>query len=273
MNLAKRFQVRPGRPAALSRAIPDSTPGVKDKATAIERLTANVKRLAELQYRLYAENRRSLLIVLQAMDAGGKDGVVRHVLSGLNPQGCRVTSFKVPVGEELTHDFLWRVHKQVPGRGNIGVFNRSHYEDVLVVRVHGLVPARVWKARYEHINAFEKMLTDSGTTICKLFLHISREEQMERLEARLDDPARNWKVSESDFVERGYWQDYIKAYEDALSRCSTPWAPWYVIPADRKWYRNYAVSEIIRHVMEEMDLRMPKPTVDIAALKRKYEQP
>ena len=270
MNIASHFRVKPASAMSLGRFDTDATPGVKDKAAALNQLSRDVERLAELQYTLFAENRRSVLIVLQAMDAAGKDGVVRHVLSGLNPQGCRVTSFKVPAGEERTHDFLWRIHRQVPAHGEIGVFNRSHYEDVLVARVHNLVPEPVWKARYAHINAFEKMLVDSGTTICKFFLHVGRKEQLKRLATRLDDPARNWKVAEADFTERGYWKDYVKAYEEVLERCSTPWAPWHVIPADHKWYRNYAVSEVLRQTLESMDLRLPKPAVDITALKKKY---
>ena len=271
MDIASHFRIKPGRSVSLGRFDTGATPGVKDKSAALECVTRNIERMAELQYTLYAENRRSVLIVLQAMDAAGKDGVVRHVLAGLNPQGCRVTPFKVPVGEEAAHDFLWRIHKQVPARGEIGVFNRSHYEDVLVVRVHNLAPEPIWKARYEHINAFEKMLAESGTTICKFFLHVGRKVQLKRLEERLDDPTRNWKVTESDFVERGYWKDYVKAYDDVLARCSTPWAPWYVIPADHKWYRNYAISEVLRQTLESMDLRLPKSRVDIAALKHKYE--
>jgi PPK2 family polyphosphate:nucleotide phosphotransferase len=270
MNLLAQFRVAPGKHITLKDFAPDATPGVKGKEEALKNLARNIERLAKLQYSLYAENRRSVLIVLQAMDAAGKDGVIRHVLSGLNPQGCRVTSFKVPSGEELAHDFLWRIHKQTPACGEIGVFNRSHYEDVLVVRVHKLISESECKARYDHINAFKKLLADSGVTICKFFLHVSREEQKRRLDTRLDDPRRNWKVAEADFVERKYWNDYHKAYGDALSRCSTPWAPWYVIPADHKWYRNYLVSEILRRTMESMDIRFPKPTCDIAALKRTY---
>jgi PPK2 family polyphosphate:nucleotide phosphotransferase len=270
MNLSRKCRIAPGNRIELKAFDPEATPGVATKEDALEKLTRNIEQLAKLQYALFAENRRSVLIVLQAMDAGGKDGVIRHVLSGLNPQGCRVTSFKVPSSEELSHDFLWRIHKQTPARGEIGVFNRSHYEDVLVVRVHKLIPESVCKARYEQINAFEKMLTDNGVTICKFFLHISRKEQKRRLDARLDDPERNWKVAEADFIERGYWKDYTQAYGDALSRCSTPWAPWHVIPADHKWYRNYAVSQILRQTMESMQIRFPTPAVDIAALKRKY---
>ncbi len=271
MDLLKTCRIDSGSRVALKSFDPEATSGMATKEEALKAMTRNIERLAKLQYSLYAENRRSVLIVLQAMDAAGKDGVIRHVLSGLNPQGCRVTSFKVPSGEELAHDFLWRIHKQTPACGEIGVFNRSHYEDVLVVRVHKLISESECKARYDHINAFEKLLADSGVTICKFFLNVSRKEQKRRLDARLNDPDRNWKVSEADFIERQYWNDYRKAYGDALSRCSKPWAPWYVIPADNKWYRNYLVSEILRRTMESMDIRLPKPKVDIAALKRTYE--
>jgi PPK2 family polyphosphate:nucleotide phosphotransferase len=198
------------------------------------------------------------------MDAGGKDGTIRHVMSGLNPQGCHVTSFKVPTEEELAHDYLWRVHRAVPAKGEIGIFNRSHYGDVLVVRVHNLVPRRVWSERYEQINGFEKILADNDVTIVKFFLHISKEEQKKRLQERLDDPAKHWKVSEADFEERRFWPDYIKAYEDALSKCSTPWAPWYVIPADHKWFRNLAVADILVSTLEDMDMRFPKSKLDLS---------
>ena len=225
-------------------------------------LKRNTKRLQELQQVMWAEGKHALLIVLQALDAGGKDGTIRHVMRGVNPQGCQVTSFKVPTKEELDHDYLWRVHKATPRRGYIGIFNRSHYEDVLVVRVHDLVPDVVWQQRYEQINHFEKLLADTGTTILKFFLYISKEEQKERFEARLRDPAKNWKFSMGDVKERGYWDDYIRAYEDALSRCSTPWAPWHVIPANHKWYRNLLISNIIVETMEKLDMRYPPPLPD-----------
>ncbi len=215
--------------------------------------------LQELQRVLWAEGKHSLLIVLQAMDAGGKDGTIRHVFRGVNPQGCQVTSFKVPTKEELSHDYLWRIHKATPRRGYMGIFNRSHYEDVLVVRVHDLVPPEIWKQRYEQINHFEKLLADTGTTILKFFLHISKEEQKERFQARLDDPSKNWKFSMGDVEERGHWDDYMLAFEEALSRCSTPWAPWYVIPANRKWYRNVAVSNIIIETLEGLGMQYPPP--------------
>ncbi len=211
---------------------------------------------------MWAQGEHALLIVLQALDAGGKDGVIRHVMSGVNPQGCQVTSFKVPTEEELEHDYLWRIHKATPRRGYIGIFNRSHYEDVLVVRVHNLVPEDVWQQRYEQINHFERLLADSGTTILKFFLYISKDEQKERFEARLRDPRKNWKFSVKDVKERGYWDDYVRAYEDALGRCSTPWAPWYIVPANRKWYRNLVISQAIVETLEKLDMHYPPPLPD-----------
>jgi PPK2 family polyphosphate:nucleotide phosphotransferase len=208
---------------------------------------------------LWAESKHALLIVLQALDAGGKDGAIRHVFRGVNPQGCQVTSFKVPTEEELDHDFLWRIHKATPRRGYIGIFNRSHYEDVLVVRVRNLAPESVWQQRYEQINQFEKLLAETGTTILKFFLYISKEEQRERFEARLQDPRKNWKFSMGDVEDRGYWGDYMRAYEDALSRCSTPWAPWHIIPANHKWYRNLVVSQIIVEALDKLDMHYPPP--------------
>jgi PPK2 family polyphosphate:nucleotide phosphotransferase len=267
MKLAERFLVKPGQKIRLARIDPGDTAGVEDKSAAEPRLDKNLKRLAELQYLMYAENRRSLLVVLQAMDAAGKDGTIRHVMTGLNPQGCRVTPFKAPSQEELDHDYLWRIHKAVPRRGEIGIFNRSHYEDVLVVRVHGLVPKGVWSGRYDQINGFERMLSDEGTAIVKFFLHISRQEQKRRFEARLEDETRHWKLSPADFEERKYWNDYHRAYEDALARCSTPWAPWYVVPSDRKWFRNLAVSQIIVETLESFRMKFPKPSFDVSKMK------
>lgn len=215
--------------------------------------------LEELQELLYAENKRRLLVVLQAMDAGGKDGTIRHVFDGVNPQGVKVASFKKPSTRELSHDYLWRVHAKVPARGEITIFNRSHYEDVLIVRVHDLVPPDVWSKRYEHIVAFEKMLADEGTTILKFFLHISKEEQKERLQARLDEPHKNWKFSIGDLAERKIWPKYMEAFEAVLSKTSTPWAPWYIIPADRKWYRNLVISKILVDTLEGFDMQYPEP--------------
>lgn len=256
-ELARLLRVKPGTAARLARIDPDGTPGLARKLepkAALPKLTA---KLIDRQAMLYAESRRAVLVVLQAMDTGGKDGTVRRVLGPLNPQGVTVTSFKAPTPEELAHDFLWRVHRAVPPKGMIGVFNRSHYEDVLIVRVHGLAPAKAIERRYEQINAFERMLTENGVTILKLFLHISREEQRRRLQARLDQPDKRWKFNVADLAERKRWAEYAAAYETALSRCSTPWAPWYVIPADDKAYRNWAVASLLLHATDGMDLRFP----------------
>ena len=269
MKLAKRFAVAPRKQVRLNDLDPDDTAGFNKGDKAHTRLEKNVLRMEDLQYRLYAEGRRALLIVLQGMDASGKDGTVRHVMSGLNPQGCRVTSFKVPSAEEAGHDFLWRIHKAMPARGEIGIFNRSHYEDVLVVRVHQLVPKSVWSARYDQINAFEKFITDNGVTILKFFLHISKAEQKQRLEARLDDSTRNWKISPADIKERQLWGDYVKAYEAVLSRCSSSAAPWFVIPSNKKWFRNLAVSQIIVETLERMNPKFPKPAFDLSKIKVK----
>jgi PPK2 family polyphosphate:nucleotide phosphotransferase len=223
-----------------------------------------VGRLRELQHLLYADKRYALLIVLQALDAGGKDGTIRHVMSGVNPQGCDVTSFKGPSNMELAHDYLWRVHQAVPQLGKIGIFNRSHYEDVLIVRVHRLAPEEIWSKRYRQINDFERMLTENGVTILKFFLHISKEEQRRRFEARMQDTSRNWKLSLPDFEERQHWNEYQEAYEDALRKCSTERAPWYVIPSDRKWLRNHIIAELIVRALDNMKLKYPAPTVDIS---------
>lgn len=219
--------------------------------------------LIELQNRLYAEGQRSLLIVLQAMDAGGKDSTIRRVFRGVNPQGVRVASFKVPSTRELQHDFLWRIHREVPRQGMIGIFNRSHYEDVLVTRVEDLIPQGDWEGRFEHINNFEKLLVDSGTTILKFVLHISKEEQHERFEQRLSDPEKHWKFSPLDFEKRQHWEGYMEAYADVLARCNTKWAPWYVIPADQKWYRNLAISRTVVHTLREMNPQYPPPVEGI----------
>ena len=269
MKLTGHLMVPPGHRASLAKRDPDATPGVKGKAAAVAALGKNMARFAELQYLLYAENRHAVLIVFQSIDAGGKDGTIRHVMSGLNPQGCTVTSFKVPTGEEAKHDFLWRVHKATPRLGEFGIFNRSHYEDVLVARVHKLVPEPVWSKRYDHINAFEKLLADAHIKIFKFFLHISKDEQKRRFQKRLADPTRQWKLSPADFTERDYWDDYLKAYEDALTRCSTPWAPWYVIPANKKWFRNLAVSRILVEALEELNMKFPPPNMDLSKVRIK----
>jgi PPK2 family polyphosphate:nucleotide phosphotransferase len=227
------------------------------KKSAGEQVAKNIAVISDLAYRLYAENRRALLIVLQGMDTAGKDGTIRCVMTGINPQMCQVTSFKQPGVAELDHDFLWRIHQHVPRRGDIGIFNRSHYEDVLIVRVHKLVPKSEWKSRYERINEFEQLLAESGVTILKFYLHISREEQRARLQARLDNPKKRWKFSTADVAERKLWDEYQQAYEDALTKCNTKHAPWHIIPADRKWYRNLVVSQLVREALQKMDPQIP----------------
>ena len=258
MNLTDRFLVK-GKTFKLAKRDPSDTAHIKDKGDAAEETLKLVDRLDHLQQVLYAEHKRSVLIVLQGMDAAGKDGTIQHVMSGVNPQGCSVTPFKQPTSHEMDHDFLWRIHQAVPARGMIGIFNRSQYEDVLVVRVHNVVPKEVWEARYEQINQFESMLAQNGVTILKFFLHIGKDEQKKRLDARLEDPDKNWKSSPGDEVERKFWDDYQSAYQDALSRCSQPHAPWFVIPANKKWFRNLAISQIVVDAMESMDLKYPKP--------------
>ena len=258
--------VEPGAPFSLASVDPDATGGL-DKDAAKAALAEQRKRIKALQERLYAERRRNLLVVFQAIDTGGKDGTIRAVLEGVNPQGCRVWSFKVPSSEELDQDFLWRYHARTPGRGLIGVFNRSHYEDVLVVRVKDLVPEETWRERYGLINDFERLLTLSGTTILKFFLHISKDEQKERLEARLEDPSKHWKFDPADLVERKSWDAYQTAFDDALSRCSTPYAPWHVVPANRKWARNLMVARTIADTLEAMDPHFPPPREGIVGLK------
>jgi PPK2 family polyphosphate:nucleotide phosphotransferase len=222
--------------------------------------------LIEYQRRLYADGSMKLLIVLQAMDAGGKDGTIRRVFKGVNPQGVQVTSFKVPTRHELAHDFLWRIHKAVPAKGMIGVFNRSHYEDVLVVRVHDIVPEEVWRPRYAHINAFEKSLAESGTTILKFYLHISSDEQKQRFQSRLDEPDKNWKFSVDDLEKRKLWDDYAAAFEEMLTKTTTPWAPWYVVPADQKWYRNLAVTRVLVDTLKTLDPQYPRNEQDLSGV-------
>lgn len=264
MALSQRLRVKPGDAVLLADIDPDETHGYEKGPELDAALAKNIARLDELQYLLYAEQRRALLVVLQGIDAAGKDGTIRHVMTGFNPQGCRVTAFKVPTPEELAHDFLWRVHAAVPGKGDVAIFNRSHYEDVLVVRVHALVPERVWKRRYDQINAFERHLVENDVVIVKLFLHISKDEQKQRLERRLQDPTRQWKVSLGDLEERKRWKDYTCAYEDAITKCSASAAPWYVVPADKKWFRNLAVSEILVATLQGLDMKFPKPKVDLS---------
>jgi PPK2 family polyphosphate:nucleotide phosphotransferase len=258
-------RVRAGRRLDLADHDPAETFGW-EKEVAKSALAVEVTRLAELQKLLFAERTRSLLVVLQAMDAGGKDGTLRDVFTGLNPAGVRVISFGVPSAEELGHDYLWRIHRHTPADGHIAVFNRSHYEDVLVVRVKQLVPVAVWRKRYTHIRQFEELLVDEGTTIVKLFLHISAEEQRQRLQDRIDNPDERWKFRLGDLEERRLWPEYMRAYRDALARTSTPEAPWYVVPGDRKWVRNLTVARILRHTLERLDPHYPEPEEGIEGL-------
>ncbi len=259
-----RYRIEPGTLVDLTRWDPaDQSALEDDKKTARRELKALNKRLEELQELLYAEGKHKILIVLQAMDSGGKDGTIRHVFDGTNPQGVKVASFKKPTDEERAHDYLWRVHRHTPGSGEVAIFNRSHYEDVLVVRVHNLVPPEIWNRRYDHINAFEQMLADEGTTIVKLYLHISKDEQKERLQARLDVPHKQWKFAKGDLAERERWDEYMEAFEAVLSKTSTAAAPWYVIPANRKWYRNLVISRILVETLENLDMHYPNPEEDL----------
>ncbi len=265
-GLGERLRVAPGSRVKLARLDPSETFG-RTKAHANKDLAAGVERLGALQDRLWAEAEHGILIVLQGMDASGKDGTISHVVSAFNPQGCTVASFKVPTPVELAHDFLWRVHPHAPAKGEIAVFNRSYYEEVLVVRVHDLVPRAVWERRYDQINAFEETVASAGTTIVKFFLHIDRDEQRKRFQSRLDDPTKRWKFRAGDLVERKLWDAYADAYEDALSRCSTERAPWYVVPANNKWFRNLAVAEIVADVIEDLDPQYPEPAEDLSAIR------
>lgn len=267
-DLAKRFLVKPGEKAHLARRDPDDTAGLRSKSEYEAILQKNIQRLFDLQTLLAASDQYAVLVVLQAMDAGGKDGTIRHVMTGLNPQACRVTPFKVPTPEEARHDYLWRVHNAMPHRGEIGIFNRSHYEDVLVVRVHNLAPKKVWSKRYSQINEFEKIMTQNDVRIFKFFLHISREEQARRLEERIDNPQKNWKISAADMAERRLWDSYAEAYEDALTECSTKQAPWYVIPANKKWFRNLAVSQILADELASWKMRYPPPAADLGDVRK-----
>lgn len=268
------FIVKPGEKISLSgeeensnpELIPNYTGAYRKKGETKKPLKKLNKRLLNLQELLYAESERALLIILQGMDTCGKDGTIRKVMAGINVQGCDVVNFKVPSVDEISRDFLWRAHRVVPRKGKIGIFNRSHYEDVLVVRVHDLVPEAIWKKRYQQINDFERMLAENGTVILKFFLHISKDEQKERLESRINDPTKHWKITEADIRERSYWDDYMQAYESVLHQCSTDWAPWYIIPANKKWYRNLVITEHIVETLEQLDMKYPKPNSDISTL-------
>jgi PPK2 family polyphosphate:nucleotide phosphotransferase len=272
MNYAKAFHVKPGTKLRLRDVDPDLADFDGNRDAARAETERNAARLRNLQERLYAEHERSILICLQAVDAGGKDGTIRHVLGAMNPQGCRVVSFREPSETERGHDFLWRIHSQAPARGEVVVFNRSQYEDVLVPRVHRQIPKSALADRYEQINAFEETLAAAGTHVLKFFLHISKNEQLARFKARLDDPSKHWKISESDYTEREYWDDYARAFEAMIARCNRDDAPWHVIPANHKWFRNLAVSAIVADALERLDPRSPAPRVDVEAIRSRYHQ-
>ena len=258
--------VAPGSDPALRRRKPDDRLGLEGKAAAQQELAELVDELSVLHNRLYAEAERSLLLILQGLDAAGKDGTVKRVLTGLNPQGCRIVSFKEPTTSELAHDYLWRIHASCPERGEIGIFNRSHYEDVVVARVHRLVPDGVWKHRSHHIREFERILVDEGTTIVKVFLHVSREAQGKRLRERLSNPEKAWKFKESNLQDRERWDEFMRAYNDVIGETSTEWAPWYVVPGDRKWARNVAVARLLVEALRRIDPQLPAPSPELAEL-------
>ena len=270
MDYRKEFRVDPDAKLKLRKIDPSYKGKHTSEDEAKQEIEAYGQKLFRQQALLYAEHKHAILVVLQALDAGGKDGTIKHVFTTLNPQGASVASFKQPTSSELAHDFLWRVHPHAPGKGEIVIFNRSHYEDVLVTRVHKLIDKATWTARYRQIRDFESLLVADGTTILKFFLHISKEEQLARFGQRLDDPHRNWKISESDYSERAYWDDYIEAFEDAMQATSTKEAPWYVIPANHKWFRNLAVSQIMAEALEDLKLAFPPPSVDLAEIRSKY---
>jgi PPK2 family polyphosphate:nucleotide phosphotransferase len=270
MDYRKEFRIDPDTKFKLQKLDPAFTGKHETPDEAKKETEVFAQKLFLQQALLYAEHKHSILVILQALDAGGKDGTIKHVFAALNPQGVSVAAFKQPTSAELAHDFLWRVHPHAPGEGEIVIFNRSHYEDVLVTRVHKLIDKATWTARYQRIRDFEALLAENGTTILKFFLNISKEEQLARFGQRLDDPHRNWKISESDYSERELWDDYIEAFEDAIRATSTKEAPWYVIPSNHKWFRNLAVSQIMADTMEGLKLSFPPPSVDLAAIRRKY---
>jgi PPK2 family polyphosphate:nucleotide phosphotransferase len=259
MLIDSPYLVRPGKKFRLKEIDSNDSGPFKGKEDAADAVAKNLKKLDELQEVMYAEAKHALLVIFQAMDGGGKDGAIEHVFSGVNPQGCTVASFKVPSSLERSHDFLWRHHLAAPPKGIIGIFNRSQYEAVLVERVEKIVPEKVWRKRYDHINAFEELLADEGTTILKFYLHISKDEQKERMQARLEDVEKNWKFNTADLRTRAKWDQYMEAYEEMLEECSTEHAPWYVVPADRKWFRNWVISDTIVRTLKALDMKYPPP--------------
>ncbi len=271
INYNEKFRVKPGSKVDLNKVDANYKDKYESKKHAMSDIKANNKKIGNLQYLMYAEGKQSLLIVLQGRDAAGKDGTVNHVLASMNPQGCNVTGFKQPSKAEAAHDFLWRIHKATPERGHVAIFNRSHYEDVLVQRVHNLAPMDIINQRYEHINNFEKLIHgDKNTHILKFYLHIDADEELKRFKQRIDDPARNWKISNADYSERPYWNAYTEAFELALENCSTDHAPWFIIPANNKWFRNLAISQIISEKLESLNMKFPAPSVDLDEIKKKY---
>ncbi|MGB7958578.1 MAG: PPK2 family polyphosphate kinase [Nitrososphaeraceae archaeon] len=265
-EIIKKLMVIEGKKINLQRLSPDYNFSI-DEEKAEYVLKQNLKkRMSELQYRLYAERKNGLLIVFQGIDTSGKDSTIRHVISAFNPQSCAVKAFKEPTTEDLSHDFLWRIHKRAPSRGEIVVFNRSHYEDIIQPRVHKTIHKSIWSQRYEHINAFERCLSDNSIKIIKFFLHISKEEQRKRLEERMNDPSKQWKASESDITERKFWNNYTVTYQDIINRCSNLWAPWYIIPANKKWFRNLVVALVIVDTLERMKPKFPKPTINLSKM-------
>jgi PPK2 family polyphosphate:nucleotide phosphotransferase len=267
VKLKSPYRIEPGTKVRLTHLKTDEDGGFPSKEQAAPVLVKHRDRLEEMQELFWASKQKALLIVLQGMDTAGKDGTISHIFSGVNPQGCNVTAFKVPTPQELEHDFLWRVHAAVPARGMIQIFNRSHYEDVLAPRVHKAISEKVAQRRIDDINRFERTLVDNDVVILKFFLNISKQEQTRRLEARIDTPDKHWKLSPADFKEREYWNEYIQAYNDALTETSTKYAPWFAIPSDVKWYRNIAISEIIVKAMKGLKLEYPAPVMDVSKIK------
>ena len=270
-NQFKRFTVEPGDRVKLGNVDPSYCGSQESHEPDSSELLCQLHKMDQLQNLMYAQRKHGLLIVLQGLDACGKDGVIRYILTGMNPAGCRLVGFRQPKPEELGHDFLWRVHPHAPAKGETVIFNRSHYEDVLAARVHHLVPGSVWSERYDLINDLERLLAvENSTTVLKFFLHISKEEQLARFKRRLDDPARHWKISEADYLEREHWEDYMRAFEDMLHKTSTQFAPWFVIPSNHKWFRDLTVSRIITRTLEDLDMKLPETAVDLARIRRRY---
>ena len=272
MDFIKEHRIKAGQSVDLKSIKTESKGPFKDKEEGRAYTAETNGKIRTLQYRMFVESKQSLLVILQAPDAAGKDGLIRKVLGQMNPQGCRTYPFKVPSKEEIAHDFLWRIHKCTPGKGKVSIFNRSHYEDVLVVRVEDLVPKKVWSKRYEIINEFERNLTEAGTNILKFYLHISPEEQLERFKKRLEDPEKHWKLNAGDYEARDKWNAYRKAYEDAIEKCSTEDSPWFVIPADHKWYRDASVAGIVHQTLKKMDPQLPSVDADLDEIRALYER-